>query len=86
MTIIAFIVLGIVSGFIASQIVNRQGSGILVDLVLGILGAFAGGFLFNLVGVHGLTGFNLWSLFVSVVGSVALLGTYHAIRGATRRV
>jgi uncharacterized membrane protein YeaQ/YmgE (transglycosylase-associated protein family) len=80
MSIIAWIVLGLVAGFIASRLVNHRGAGIVVDIVLGVLGAFAGGFLFNLFGVRGITGLNLWSLLVAAVGAMALLGAWHAIR------
>src|SRR5580704_10243288 len=55
---IAWIVLGLIAGFIASKIVNHTGSGILIDIVLGIVGAIAGGFLFSLFGAAGVTGFN----------------------------
>ena len=85
MSIIGWIVLGLVAGFIASMIVNRTGEGMLLDIVLGIVGAVVGGFAFNLIGQVGLTGFNLWSLFVAVVGAVLLLGAYHLILGARHR-
>lgn len=82
MSILAWIVLGLIAGFIASKIVNKTGEGILLDIVLGIVGAVIGGFLFNLVGIGGVTGFNIWSLFVAVIGAVVFLVVYHAI---TRR-
>jgi uncharacterized membrane protein YeaQ/YmgE (transglycosylase-associated protein family) len=81
MGIIAWIVLGLIAGFIASKIVNRSGEGPLLDIVLGVVGAVVGGFLFNLVGASGVTGFNIWSLFVAVAGAVVLLVAYHAIAG-----
>jgi len=58
------------------------GYGVVMDIVLGIVGAFVGGFLFHLIGAAGVTGFNIWSLVVSVVGAVVLLVVYHAIRRA----
>jgi uncharacterized membrane protein YeaQ/YmgE (transglycosylase-associated protein family) len=86
MGIIAWLVLGLIAGFIASKIVNRTGSGIVVDLILGVVGAFAGGFLFHLIGAKGVTGFNLWSLIVAVIGAVVVLAVYHAIeRGMAGR-
>jgi uncharacterized membrane protein YeaQ/YmgE (transglycosylase-associated protein family) len=86
MGIIAWLILGIISGFIASKIVNRSGSGLLLDLVLGIIGSFVGGFLFDLIGSQGVTGFNLWSLLVAVLGAVVVLVVYHAIaRGVAGR-
>jgi uncharacterized membrane protein YeaQ/YmgE (transglycosylase-associated protein family) len=81
MGIIAWIVLGLVAGFIASKIVNRTGEGPLLDIVLGVVGALVGGFLFNIVGATGVTGFNLWSILVAVAGAVVLLLAYHAIAG-----
>jgi uncharacterized membrane protein YeaQ/YmgE (transglycosylase-associated protein family) len=80
MSIIAWLVLGLIAGFIASKIVNKQGEGALLDIVLGIVGAVVGGYLFNLVGATGVTGLNIYSMFVAVVGSVILLVIYHAIR------
>jgi len=80
MSIIAWLVLGLIAGFIASKIVNKQGEGMALDIVLGIVGAVVGGYLFNLVGASGVTGLNLYSMFVAVVGSVILLVVYHAIR------
>jgi uncharacterized membrane protein YeaQ/YmgE (transglycosylase-associated protein family) len=84
MSIIAWILLGLVSGFIASKIVNKSGDGVLLDIVLGIVGAFVGGMLFNLIGDYGVTGFNLWSIFVSVVGAVVVLVVFHAVAGRRR--
>jgi uncharacterized membrane protein YeaQ/YmgE (transglycosylase-associated protein family) len=85
MTIIGWIILGLLAGFIASKIVNKTGEGVILDIVLGIVGAVVGGLLFNLLGSTGVTGFNLWSLFVAVLGAVVLLGLYHLIMGRTRR-
>ena len=82
MSFLAWIVLGLIAGFIASKIVNKQGEGVLLDVVLGIVGAVAGGFLFNMVGATGVTGLNLYSMFVATVGSVILLVVYHAVRRA----
>jgi len=84
MSIIAWIVLGLIAGFIASQIVNRQGEGLFLDIVLGIVGALVGGFIFSAFGAVGVTGFNLWSLVVAVCGAIIVLFIYHALfrRGA----
>jgi uncharacterized membrane protein YeaQ/YmgE (transglycosylase-associated protein family) len=79
MSILAWILLGLVSGFIASKIVNKSGEGVVLDIVLGIVGAIVGGMLFNLIGDYGVTGFNLWSIFVSVIGAVLVLGIYHGL-------
>jgi uncharacterized membrane protein YeaQ/YmgE (transglycosylase-associated protein family) len=80
MPFLAWMVLGLVSGFIGSKIVNKAGEGFLLDIVLGIVGAVVGGWLFKTFGAAGVTGLNLYSLLVAVVGAVALLVVFHAIR------
>lgn len=79
MSIVAWLVLGLVAGFIASKIVNKSGEGIVLDIVLGIVGALVGGFVFQSFGSAGVTGFNVWSLVVAVVGAVIVLVVYHAL-------
>ena len=79
MSILAWLVLGLISGFIASKLVNRTGEGVLLDIVLGIIGAFVGGWLFNSMGHSGVTGVNIYSMFVAVVGAVVVLVLYHAL-------
>jgi len=81
MSIIGWIILGLIAGFIGSKIVDRTGQGILLDLVLGIVGAIVGGFIFSAVGSTGITGLNLWSMFVAVVGAIIVLWVYHAVIG-----
>jgi uncharacterized membrane protein YeaQ/YmgE (transglycosylase-associated protein family) len=81
MSVIAWIVLGLLAGFIGSKIVNKSGQGFLLDMVLGIVGAVVGGFLFNLFGAAGVTGFNIWSLIVAVIGAIVVLYLYHAVTG-----
>ena len=83
MSVIAWIVLGLIAGFIASKLVNNRGEGLPFDILLGIVGAVIGGWLFNAVGATGVTGFNVWSLLVAVVGAVVLLVVWHAIRRST---
>lgn len=85
MSFLAWIVLGLIAGFVGSKLVNKTGEGVLLDIVLGIVGAVVGGYLFNMFGAHGVTGLNLYSLFVAVVGAVVVLVIYHAIRGGARR-
>ena len=82
MSILAWIVLGLIAGFIGSKIVNKQGEGLMLDIVLGIVGAIAGGWLFNAFGAAGVSGLNLYSLLVAVVGAVVVLVIYHAVRRA----
>lgn len=84
MSLLGWIVLGLIAGWIGSHIVDNGGKGPLLDMVLGIVGALVGGFIFNALGALPVTGFNIYSLFVAVVGSVVVLVLYHAIAG--RRV
>jgi uncharacterized membrane protein YeaQ/YmgE (transglycosylase-associated protein family) len=79
MSLIAWIVLGLISGFIASKIVNKSGEGLVLDIVLGIIGAVVGGYLFQTFGMAGVTGVNIYSILVAVVGAVVVLFVYHAI-------
>lgn len=81
MSIIAWLILGLIAGFIASKIVNKTGEGAILDIVLGIVGAFVGGFLFSFFGAAPVTGFNIYSIIVAVIGSVVVLFIYHAIAG-----
>jgi uncharacterized membrane protein YeaQ/YmgE (transglycosylase-associated protein family) len=80
MSILAWIVLGLLAGFIGSKIVNKTGEGVVLDIVLGVVGAVVGGYLFNMMGAAGVTGVNIYSLFVAVVGAVVVLVAYHAAR------
>jgi uncharacterized membrane protein YeaQ/YmgE (transglycosylase-associated protein family) len=84
MGILAWIVLGLIAGWIASKIMHGQGSGLLMNLVLGVVGAFVGGLLISVVGGVGVTGFNLWSLMVSVLGAVIVLWLSNALRSRRR--
>jgi uncharacterized membrane protein YeaQ/YmgE (transglycosylase-associated protein family) len=84
MSILAWIILGLIAGFVASKLVNKSGSGLVLDLVLGIIGAVVGGFLFNQFGATGVTGLNLYSLLVAVIGAVVVLVIYHAVAGRGR--
>jgi uncharacterized membrane protein YeaQ/YmgE (transglycosylase-associated protein family) len=81
MSIIGWILLGLISGFIASKIVNKTGEGVILDIVLGVVGATVGGFLFAQFGAQGVTGFNLYSMFVAVIGAIVVLVIYHAVAG-----
>ncbi|TXM98552.1 GlsB/YeaQ/YmgE family stress response membrane protein [Methylobacterium sp. WL64] len=79
MSLLAWIVLGLVAGFIGSKVVNNTGQGLLVDILLGVVGAVVGGFLFKQFGEPGVSGLNLYSLVVAVIGAVNLLWLYHAL-------
>lgn len=79
--IIAWIVVGLIAGFLGSKIVNKSGEGILLDIVLGLIGAVVGGFLFRLVGIH-TSGGLIMSIVVATIGAVIVLVVYHKlIRG-----
>jgi uncharacterized membrane protein YeaQ/YmgE (transglycosylase-associated protein family) len=82
MSILAWIVLGLIAGFIGSKLVNKTGEGIFLDIVLGIVGAVVGGWVFQTFGSAGVTGLNVYSLLVAVIGSVIVLIVYHMIRRA----
>ena len=81
MSMIAWIILGLIAGFIASKLVNKTGEDIVLDLGLGIVGAVVGGFVFNQLGAAGVTGFNLYSMLVAVIGAVLVLVIYHLVTG-----
>ena len=80
MSFLAWIILGLIAGFIGSKIVNKRGEGLILDIILGVIGAFVGGWLFTMFGASGVTGLNLYSMLVAVVGAIVLLVVYHAIR------
>ena len=84
MSLLAWIVLGLIAGFIGSKIVDSTGQGPIVDILLGVVGAVVGGFLFNQFGAAGVSGVNLYSLLVAVVGAVVVLWLYHALMGRRR--
>ena len=84
MSILAWIILGLIAGFIGSKIVNKSGEGVLLDIVLGIVGAVVGGWLFTAFGMSRVTGLNIYSLVVSVVGAVVVLVLYHTLMGRRR--
>ena len=85
MSFIAWIILGLIAGFIGSKIVNKTGEGVVLDIVLGVVGALVGGFLFNALGASGVTGLNLYSLLVAVIGAVVMLFLYHLVFRAGAR-
>ena len=81
MSIVSWLILGLIAGFIGSKIVNKGGEGLILDIVLGIVGAFVGGFLFSFFGAAPVTGLNIYSMIVAVVGAVVVLFIYHAVVG-----
>ena len=85
MSILAWIILGLIAGFLGSKLVNKTGEGFVLDIVLGVIGAVVGGFLFNLFGASGVSGLNLYSLVVATLGAIIVLVLYHAVIGRGRR-
>jgi len=86
MSIIGWIVLGLIAGFVASKLVNKRGEGFVMDIVLGVVGAIVGGFIFSMFGGTPVTGFNVYSMLVAVIGAVVVLLVYHAMVGKRRTV
>jgi uncharacterized membrane protein YeaQ/YmgE (transglycosylase-associated protein family) len=80
MSIISWVVLGLIAGFFGSKLINKTGEGFFLDIALGIVGAVVGGWLFHVFGMHRVTGLNIYSLIVAVVVAVVFLVVYHAIR------
>jgi len=79
MSIIAWLVLGLIAGFIASKIINKEGEGLWMNIVLGVVGAEVGGWLFRLFGMSGVTGLNVYSLLVAILGAIVVLFVYHQL-------
>ena len=80
MSLITWLLLGLISGFIASHMVNHRGEGMVLDVLLGIVGAIIGGWIATFLGVAGVTALNLYSVIVSIAGAAVFLLVYHAIR------
>src|SRR5271165_1969963 len=86
MSFLAWIVLGLIAGFIASKIINKSGEGLIMDIVLGVVGALVGGFivskvpmLSNLFGQSGVNGLNIPSMIIAVLGAILVLLIYHMV-------
>jgi uncharacterized membrane protein YeaQ/YmgE (transglycosylase-associated protein family) len=84
MGIIGWIILGLIAGFIGSKIVESEGQGFWLNIALGIVGALVGGFLFDLLGASGVTGLNIYSMIVAIVGSIVVLVIYNTLTGRRR--
>jgi uncharacterized membrane protein YeaQ/YmgE (transglycosylase-associated protein family) len=81
MSIIGWIILGLIAGYIGSRIVDKEGKGLWLNLALGIVGAIVGGVIFSAFGFSGITGLDLYSMIVAIIGSVVVLWVYHATAG-----
>ena len=84
MSIVSWIILGLIAGFAGAKIVNHEGRGFWLDIALGIIGALVGGFLFSFFGASGVTGLNIYSMIVAIVGAVVVLLIYNAVMGHRR--
>ncbi|MBF6558710.1 MAG: GlsB/YeaQ/YmgE family stress response membrane protein [Candidatus Binataceae bacterium] len=85
MGILSWLAVGLIAGFIGSKIVNKSGEGMVRDIILGIIGAIVGGAIFQALGRGGVNGFNLYSIFVAVIGAIIVLVAYHMIIGTSSR-
>jgi uncharacterized membrane protein YeaQ/YmgE (transglycosylase-associated protein family) len=85
MSFIAWILIGLISGFITNKVIDGRSQRPSRDMALGVLGAFVGGLMFHLIGQTGVTDINVWSVFVSLLGAAAVLLGYHAIVGRPSR-
>ena len=81
MSIVGWIIFGAVTGWLGSLLVNKQGEGCILNIALGLVGALVGGFLFSAIGGSSVTGFNLYSMFVAIMGAVIVLVVWHAVTG-----
>jgi uncharacterized membrane protein YeaQ/YmgE (transglycosylase-associated protein family) len=80
MSLFAWLVLGLLAGFIASHLVNHRGEGMVLDILLGIVGAIVGGWVAHLAGFAAITRVNLYGIVVAACGAMVLLVLYHAVR------
>lgn len=81
MSVIAWIILGLIAGYVGSKIVDRAGKGLWLNMALGIVGAIVGGVIFSAFGGSGVTGVNIYSIIVAVIGSIVVLWIYYAVSG-----
>ncbi|HEY3637790.1 MAG TPA: GlsB/YeaQ/YmgE family stress response membrane protein [Rhizomicrobium sp.] len=81
MSILGWIIFGLITGFVASRIVNQRGEGCMLNITLGLVGALVGGFIFRQLAGFDAFHFNLVSMFVAIVGAIVVLLLYHALTG-----
>lgn len=81
MSLVGWILFGLITGFLGSRVVNRRGEGCILNIVLGIVGACVGGFIFTSIGGQGISGFDLYSMFVAIIGAIVVLLVFHAVSG-----
>jgi uncharacterized membrane protein YeaQ/YmgE (transglycosylase-associated protein family) len=81
MSILGWIIFGLITGFIGSKVVNSRGEGCFINIALGLMGALVGGFIFRQLAGFNAFHFNLVSMFVAIIGAIVVLIIYHAITG-----
>jgi uncharacterized membrane protein YeaQ/YmgE (transglycosylase-associated protein family) len=86
MGILSWLILGLIAGYIGSKLVDKTGQGMIINIVLGIIGAVVGGVVFSVIGMRGVTGLNIWSLIVAIIGSVIVLWLYNKFIAGRRHV
>jgi uncharacterized membrane protein YeaQ/YmgE (transglycosylase-associated protein family) len=79
MSFLAWIILGLIAGFIGSKVVNKTGEGVFLDIILGIVGAIVGGWIFTAFGAQGVSGVNIYSIIVAAIGAIVVLVLYHTL-------
>jgi uncharacterized membrane protein YeaQ/YmgE (transglycosylase-associated protein family) len=84
-SILGWIILGGLAGWLASVLVRGTGLGIIADILVGIVGAFIGGIIVSALGGQGITGFNIWSFIVALIGAIVLLLIVRLFTGGRRR-
>ena len=82
MSVIVWLFVGLIAGFLGSKIVNKTGDGIALDIILGLVGSFVGGLLFSLLGIH--AGGLIGSIVVATIGAIIVLVIYHKLIGGRR--
>jgi len=80
MGLLSWIIVGGLAGLLAQSLVGDGRSGCLMTVILGVVGAFIGGFVMSLFGFGGVNGFNIWSILVATVGAAILLAIGRAVR------
>ena len=84
MSILSWLILGLIGGFVGSKIINGHGEGLLMDIALGIAGAVVGGFLLSQFNLGGISGLNIPSMFAAIVGSIIVIFLYHKVLNVRR--
>ena len=82
MSILGWAIFGMITGFVASKVVNRRGEGCIVNMVLGLVGALVGGAIFRGISDFDMFRFNLTSMFVAILGAIIVLFLWHSVTGS----